>query len=163
MKDRKYAGIIAIVFMAVITAFTIWGTDFLASLEKTTKEPMEIGETKGVKEAFKLVNSSGDVRGYEVVVKADGFYESMTLGVSFDEDGQTVTGFNVIKQNETPGLGDKITTPEFKAQVVKKAAPLYVGDMEPVGTKLEAITGATFSTKGVANGINIAYNFINGK
>lgn len=160
MKDKRYAGIIMAIFMVALTAFTIWGTDFLSTFGAAEKEAMDVAGAEGIKEASKVVDKDGNATGYEVVVTPAGFGGEIELTIQFDADGETVTGYEVGTHSETPGLGAKISEDEFKGQFNNVKAPVFVKDMENEGTEVQAITGATISSKAVATGVNNAYNFI---
>ena len=82
------------------------------------------------------------------------------MKVTFDADKITVTGFEVIDQKETTGLGANITTEEFAGQFAGMTAPVYTGDMSAVGTAFDQVSGATISSKAVAHGINAAGEYL---
>ncbi len=73
--------------------------------------------------------------------------------VGFDPDGK-ITGLAILHQEETPGLGDKVQTPEFAEQLVGKDGNIGVktGD----ANSIDGIAGATLSSKGLCEGINNA-------
>ena len=87
-------------------------------------------------------------------------------GYSFDDDA--IVGIRVLESKETPGLGDKIETdPEFLENFVRLDLSLtddlsqIVNPIEPVkhGRKehpwqVDGITGATISSKAIANILN---------
>lgn len=160
MKDKRYAGIIMAIFMVALTAFTIWGTDFFSSLGAAEKEAMDVAGAEGIKEASKMVDKDGNATGYEVVTTPAGFGGAIELTIQFDADGETITGYEVGAHSETPGLGGKIAEDEFKSQFNSVKAPVFVNGMENEGTEIQAISGATISSKAVVTGINAAYNFI---
>jgi electron transport complex protein RnfG len=110
-------------------------------------------------ETDSLVASDKDFSGVKSVYRADdggvlvtltvtGYHE-FTLLVGIKPDA-TVAGFSVLAHTETAGLGDRITSSAFVNQFKGIATPAAYGD------GIEAISGATFSSKGVLNGINIA-------
>ena len=57
-------------------------------------------------------NESGEVTGYVVTVEQDGYAGPINFVLGFDIDG-TITGLNIISNTETPGLGSKITEPDW--------------------------------------------------
>lgn len=69
----------------------------------------------------------------------------MLVGVS---DGQ-VTRVEILDQRETPGLGDKVKEDYFRDQFIDKTAD----DPLVVKQDVDAITGATISSRAVANGV----------
>ena len=79
---------------------------------------------------------------------------SMLIGVS--SDGY-VTGLQVRSMEETYGLGaEALTDWEFLKQFLRTE-----GDAE-VGTNIDAITGATVTSKAIARSVNSAVAFVTG-
>jgi Na+-transporting NADH:ubiquinone oxidoreductase subunit C len=76
--------------------------------------------------------------------------------VGVEKDLKTLTGIEFIEQNETPGLGGRITEGWFKEQFRGKRWPLeVVPEGEPAGDQeFQAITGATNTTNGVKGILN---------
>ena len=78
----------------------------------------------------------------------------MLIGVSTDG---YVTGLQVRKMEETFGLGaEALTDWQFLAQFLRTE-----GDAE-VGTNVDAITGATVTSKAIARSVNSAVAFVTG-
>lgn len=80
----------------------------------------------------------------------------LNLLIAMNGDG-SVKGISIISISETPGLGTKVNSPEFlnkfiglseKVEIVKKAPS--------ASNEVEAVTSATYSSKGVADAVNIA-------
>jgi Na+-transporting NADH:ubiquinone oxidoreductase subunit C len=73
-----------------------------------------------------------------------------------EKDLKTLTGIEFIKQNETPGLGGRITESWFKEQFRGKRWPLtVVPEGDPAGDQeFQAITGATNTTNAVRDILN---------
>ena len=80
-----------------------------------------------------------------------------------DSDG-AVTGLRVLSHTETPGLGAKITTAHFRDQfnkekrLLNKEKPLRLEDLalkkdDPAKGQIDAITGATISSRRVTEAI----------
>lgn len=92
------------------------------------------------------IRSSSD-KGYSGVIK-------VLIGVL--PDG-TVSGLEILEQTETPGLGAKITTPEFQGQFKNRAIePLSDWSVTKDGGKIHAITGATISPRAVCDAVKEA-------
>ena len=110
---------------------------------------------KGVKEA---VDASGGTLGYVVNVTAnDGSQGSITFSVGIQNDG-TVNGYAITDISETPGLGDKATQEGFYSQFQNKLVELFqvVKSAASSEEEIEAITGATITSRAMANGVNAA-------
>lgn len=86
-------------------------------------------------------------------VKGKGYGGDISLMVGFDVDNDNLTGIGVTLHKETPGLGSRITEDTFsngfKGKEVKEAFKIK-GD----GGEVDAITGATISSRGVCSAVN---------
>lgn len=96
-------------------------------------------------------------KGFGFEVTADGYAKGgLHLLVGVDADGK-VMGVSVITLGETPGLGTKVNTPEFLGKYKGKSGELTVVKAAPAAdTEIQAITGATYSSKGMTEGVNAA-------
>ena len=79
--------------------------------------------------------------------------------VGIDPDG-AVTGVSIISNSETSGIGSKVMNNETLANGTK-VLDQFIGKSAAdgtlvVGTNVDAITGATVSSKGVTTGVNTA-------
>ncbi len=160
MKDKKYAGIISLVFMIALTAFAIWGSDFFANLNADKSVAIDVNGAEGVVEASKTVDGDGNATGYIVVTKAKGYHGDVKMTITFDADGSTIKNFEVNEQTETEGLGSLIAEPDFATSLQGVKAPVYLNGSEGEGTTIDGVTNATYSSMAVVNGINYANAFI---
>jgi len=84
----------------------------------------------------------------------------ISLFICVGPDLETIKGIEVLDHTETPGLGGRMTEEEFKGQFVgKKLKPRLslVRGRETVGpNEVHAITGASYTSKGIENIINEA-------
>jgi len=82
----------------------------------------------------------------------------ISLFICVGPDLETIKGIEVLDHTETPGLGGRMTEVEFKRQFVgKKLKPKLslVRGRETVGpNEVHAITGASYTSKGIENIIN---------
>lgn len=98
--------------------------------------------------------------GYAIVAEGSGFQDTIRLIFGFDPDQQRIVGMEVLESRETPGLGDKIyKDPHFAENFRSLAiAPPIVavkgGRSRP--NEIDAITGATISSKSVVKIVNAA-------
>jgi electron transport complex protein RnfG len=77
--------------------------------------------------------------------------------VGVGPDLQEVKGIQILESSETPGLGGKIRGESFKNQFRDLSAVGEIGlvkSAEPDKGEVQAITGATISSKAVVNIIN---------
>lgn len=94
------------------------------------------------------------------LLKGSGFWEEIVLVVGLEEDLKSIKGLYVLEQQETPGLGGRISEEEFQSQFTGvRLEPEVL--IVPAGTrkedeknKVDAITGATMTSKAVEKIIN---------
>ena len=103
------------------------------------------------------ITDGGAEAGYAVQVDVSGSQSTISMVVGLDTEG-TVTGVSVIKSGETSGIGTKVTE--------NNPLPSGVGVLDQfqgksaadqplkVGGNVDAISGATVSSKGITNGVN---------
>ena len=103
-----------------------------------------------ITEAYKAEN------GYVVRLDANGFGGGIDMMVGIDLNGQ-VTGISVISHSETASLGAECTREEWQAQFVGTAGNLQV---TKDGGTIDALTGATVTSRAVAEAVNRAVEFV---
>lgn len=111
-------------------------------------------------EAYEVV-TGGENAGYTFKVVTSGSQGAIEMMVGVDAES-TVTGVSVVKQSETKGIGSKVVVDN--AVVKATGVPVLdqfqgkTADDMPltVGSNVDAISGATVSTKGVTAGVNAA-------
>lgn len=118
---------------------------------KRVKEVTANGE-----ELFQIVGPGGSPQGWVIYSDGPGLWGRIDAVLGFDLEGKTMTGIEFISQNETPGLGARITEPWFKAQFKGMFGPFT---MAPEGTakgdsEFDAITGATKTSTAVRQILN---------
>lgn len=109
-------------------------------------------------EYFTIVKD-GEEQGYLVETYGKGYSSYPQILVAIDNN-MVVQKINVLSHGETPGLGDEIEVPAFKDQYRGKDLDHLVvikGDTED---KIQAITGATISTRAVTEGVRLAVEMI---
>ncbi len=85
-------------------------------------------------------------------IRPSGYGGAIAVRVGFDNDFK-VKGVRILEHNETPGLGAKIKDAPFLDQFKGKSGnELYLKKYNKEGT-LDAVTGATISSKAVSDGI----------
>ncbi|MDY3619236.1 RnfABCDGE type electron transport complex subunit G [Agathobaculum sp.] len=127
--------------------------------EVEVPEEMKSPEDKNavaITAAFKA-EKDGEAIGYCVQVAPKGFGGALTLIVGINADG-TVAGAKVTAHAETPGLGAKSQDAEWIAQYAGQPADGSLAVSKDGGT-INAITGATITSRAVTNGVNAAAQF----
>ena len=103
--------------------------------------------------------ADGETVGWVAKTAGQGYADKIELLVGFDPGLSMITGLFVLDQKETPGLGNKISTPEWRSQFVNKPinTPLEVVKTgASADNEINAITGATISSRSVTGIINTA-------
>ena len=113
----------------------------------------------GTLDAVYEARSGGQVVGYAVSVSASGSQGTISMMVGVDTEG-AVTGVSIINNSETSGIGSKVMNNEQLSNGTR-VLDQFIGKSAAdgtltVGTNVDAITGATVSTKGVTTGVNTA-------
>jgi electron transport complex protein RnfG len=98
--------------------------------------------------------------GWAISGDAPGFQDTVAVLYGYDPHRRVVTGMYVLESRETPGLGDKIFKDEdfvanFEALAVEPEIVL-VKDGRDADNEVDAITGATISSRTVVKIINEA-------
>lgn len=166
-KKEIIAGVVMILAVTLLSGY------LLAQVFKITKpridEQKRIEEERLNKEIFpegvSFVDTDEKGLSYTAVFDAgknqigrifqvtpSGYGGPVIVKVGFDNDLK-VKGVRILQQSETPGLGAKITDASFLSQFNGKAGnELYLKKYHKEGT-VDAITGATISSKAVSEGI----------
>lgn len=115
-------------------------------------------------EEMALTGDTGIVRSvyvsgssYAVEVAPIGFDGEIAMMVGI-ADGQ-VTGISVISHTETPGLGAVAAASNAKGEAFRGQFVGGSGTLE-VGDQIDAMSGATITSKAVVTGVNAALEFV---
>ncbi|MDQ5983378.1 MAG: H+/Na+-translocating ferredoxin:NAD+ oxidoreductase subunit G [Eubacteriales bacterium SKADARSKE-1] len=109
-------------------------------------------------EYYEGINSSGQVEGFVFNTEARGYGGTIKIMVGITADSK-VSGVNILSQNETPGLGANIKNDNFKNQfigLVPQSEFSVVKGKAASDSQIEALTGATISSKAVTSAVNDA-------
>ena len=134
-------------------------TEFSDAMELTETMTAAASGAGASLDSVYQATANGENAGYAIKVVASGSQGSIEMMVGVDGEG-TVTGVSIVKNAETAGIGSKVMTNMPTASGVgvlsqfegKSAADGLLA----VGTNVDAISGATVSTRGVTNGVNAA-------
>ena len=153
-------GITADKIAAINAENTAIAMNAVVTVENAEFNPLEAGDAVvaaasayGKLDSIYEVKDGGNVVGYTVKVIASGSQGSIEMIVGVDS-ALAVTGVSVVDHSETSGIGTKVTgnvdgvLDQFKG--MSGAGTLAVG------SNVDAISGATVSTKGVTSGVNAA-------
>ena len=108
---------------------------------------------------YQAKNAQGNVIGYIVsVISSEGYGGNIGLYVGIQMDG-TIKGVSILEINETVGLGmeaGKVLAPQYEGKNVKEFLYTKTGAKE--ANEVDAISGATITTKAINNAVNMALN-----
>lgn len=161
MKDKIFPTIsltVICVVAALLLTFAHEGTKDSIAKQRELKFSSTVEQLFGDCET-KMLDTTFDVEGVKTIavtsdgrtaveVVVDGYSKGgIDILVGFDADGK-LCGIEFVSLGETPGLGSKV-------QDVGSFRKQFYGETE-VGDKLDAISGATFSSKGMRSAVNTA-------
>ena len=123
---------------------------FMLPESQTFTEEVYDGEDEAIRRVYK-----GET-GFVIETAVSGYAGDIVLLVGVNKDG-SVAGATVRKMSETPGLGAQaLTDYNFLVQFMGTQ-----GDAE-VGRNVDALTGATVTSKAITRGINAAVGYVTG-
>ncbi len=98
---------------------------------------------------------SKDLVGFVFTTSAKGYGGDIVTMVGVKADGK-IAGIDFLSISETAGLGMNADKDEFKAQFVDKSGDIGVNKNSPAENEIQALTGATITSKAVTDAVNIA-------
>ncbi len=94
--------------------------------------------------------------GYVIHTVTHGYAGNLAMLIGVTNEG-SVTGLQIRDMNETPGLGrEALTDWEYLAQYLNTTGDAAVGE------NIDAITGATVTSKAITRSVNSAVGFVTG-
>lgn len=103
------------------------------------------------------LDADGNEMGYAVAITTKGFSAGLKLMYGVDTEG-SITGLSVVDcSNETPGLGANSANESFYGQFAGKGGNVAV---TKDGGEIEALTGATITSRAVANAATEAIDYV---
>ena len=105
------------------------------------------------------ITQDGAGAGYVMKVSASGSQGTIVMMVGTDAD-DAVTGVAIVENSETPGIGSRVMSNEPTANGTP-VLDQFIGKSPAdgtlsVGSNIDAISGATVSSRGVTTGVNAA-------
>ncbi len=172
VKDVLYPTAILFVICVVVSA-ALAGTNLLtedkiaeqaaAKAEESRKIVLPGAETFERADAGKIGEyytgmAGSDIAGYVFETSAKGYGGDVKIMTGISAEGE-ITGVVILSHGETPGLGANAEKEEFRDQY-KQAAPdsgiEVVKYQTPSEGQIEAMTGATITSRAVTNAVNTA-------
>jgi len=116
-----------------------------------------------VEEVKTALDASDNVIGYIVNATGKGYGGPVQISCGISSEGK-LTGLGFLSISETPGLGMRANTPEFRSQFPGKSAAEkleLVKSGEAGEHGVQAISGASITSGAVTNALNAAVYFVN--
>lgn len=168
----------------ILTAITLIAGTALGVVYEITKEPIAQAKAKETQEAcmqvfpeadeFETVDmqlpegvdqvynvkKDGKDAGYVITTTSkEGYGGNIQISVGIASDG-TVNGISILSISETAGLGMNATKPEFYEQYAgKQTDHFYVSKDGGDGEPIDALSGATITSRAVTGAVNTALDF----
>jgi electron transport complex protein RnfG len=124
--------------------------------EKKTLMITEEGEEKEV--VFFVVNRDGEPFGVAIEDFGKGFGGDLGVMVGFNLDTGDLAGIGITSHTETPGVGNRVEEESFLLQF-RGMGGGAVFKVKKDGGEIDAVTGATISSRAVAAAIENAGKF----
>lgn len=109
-------------------------------------------------EIIYVLNDGSTPVAYAVPFSGPGLWGSIIGYIGIDSDLSKITGIEFIVQNETPGLGGRISEAPYKEQFrnveISKSSQIYVISRPAPGGNIDAVAGATQTSTYVQNMVN---------
>lgn len=166
-------GIICIVVTLALSSANLLTADKIEKLaEQTEKESMSkvlAGEYTEVTENFDgtevtyyKAEKDGETVGYIFTVDTKGYGGTVSVMTGINVDG-TVANVEILSaDDETPGLGQNVTKEKFYSQFSGLKNGISVkrsGTANRDNNEIDAVTGATISSKAVTTAVNTALQY----
>lgn len=132
----------------------------LPEADSFEKDDVFIPSGSVISEVYRGYSSDKPV-GYTIKATPKGYGGTIELMVGISDSGK-ISGIKIMSHSETPGLGANSTNPKFYGQFKGKPIDNPLNVVKTGASKdneIDAITGATITSKGVASGVNEAVEF----
>lgn len=104
---------------------------------------------------FEGFSESGENAGFVFSTSAKGYGGDIAIMVGVDQNGK-VAGLQLLTINETAGLGMNAKNDRFLNQFLGKQGEIGVAKSSPKDNEIQALTGATITSKAVTEAVNTA-------
>lgn len=149
---------------AVFESASSFGLDNIVDSAKASELLGASADYSGVtiESVIEAYDTNGNVIGYIVQIISKGYNDEIEFSMGITTDG-VLNGISLISISETPGLGmnaDKVLVPQYSVDGGIDATVTYSVVKDGTGksslndTSIEAISGATITSKAVTNGVN---------
>jgi electron transport complex protein RnfG len=121
-------------------------------------EKLDAAAADGIVQSVYQAMEGAELKGWVVLAGPAGFGGTISMVVGIDTSG-CVTGVSIITMTETSGLGANALKENFRSQYIGKQGSV---SLSKYGGDIDALTGATITSKAVTDGVNAALNAVSG-
>ena len=165
LKNRAYPVIllVIIVFIAVSVVMVVSNFTMARILAERDAEIIaqfedifpDLDEYRYIDEFYEIYDNSGQLIGYAFLARGNGYGGEIDILIGIDPD-YNIKKISILANTETPGLGTQIGESFFTDQFTGLGAA-DVG-LTSEGGSIDAITGATVSSKAVTDAVRETIN-----
>ncbi len=112
-------------------------------------------EKEGIKKVFNAYDEKDNKIGVVLLIDRMGFGGTIKILGGLELRTDEITGMKIVEHLETPGLGERISKPEFLNQFLGKSTKIKAEEVD-------AITGATISSTAVIDAVTENLNKMSG-
>lgn len=150
-------------YQAVFAEAAAFESDEVLQKAALSKEIFAEGVTGAyISEVLEAKNTQGECIGYVMsFASKEGYGGEITISMGVDLTGK-ITGLQVLSASETAGLGAKCKEDAFASQFagIQSECVAYTKSGRTEQNEIDAIGGATITTKAVTGAVNNALAFI---
>jgi electron transport complex protein RnfG len=152
-----------VVFLAIIVIVSVVLLMVVNSITSPIVKNMQVEEIKNtlrsifpemseykLEDEVYIIYEDGEKAGYAFMASGSGYGGNIDIMVGLDS-GFGIKGVSILSQTETPGVGNRITESSFTDQFKGLSASDIA--LKSEGGKIDAITGATISSRAVVDAI----------
>jgi Na+-translocating ferredoxin:NAD+ oxidoreductase subunit G len=124
------------------------------AMKELVADAQEFKPIQGKNDWYSAVKD-GKTIAYVVPAESKGYGGTIKMVTAVSLEGKVID-YKILEANETPGLGDKASQPKFSKQFAGKAAEDLEVVKVPTEKNIQALTGATITSRAVTKGIKEA-------
>ncbi|MBP2653271.1 MAG: rnfG [Firmicutes bacterium] len=124
------------------------------AMKELVKDADSFEAIQGKSDWYKALKD-GKVIAYVVPAESKGYGGAIKMLAAVTPDAKAID-YKVLSHAETPGLGDKMSEAKFRNQFAGKATDDMVVVKTPTDKNIQALTGATITSRAVTKGIKEA-------
>lgn len=134
----------------------------MSKLIEADEYPIQTASLSSGKIDYNTAVKDGETIGYIFVVDTKGYGGTVSVMTAVNTDG-TIAAVEILDaSNETPGLGQNVTKQDFFTQFTNLTDNITVikgGTASSDNNEINAVTGATISSKAVTKAVNEALSY----